>query len=177
MKGHITILRDFLHAIKDESIASILDAGSGRTSLSLITEVFPDTPVDAVVYPGDVRKLNSISETAGAHKAVCAVEKDICSDTINKAYDVVVAHLLLGEATKFGHAFEELLSRLFAIQCKYLIIIDYLEDPTVREIDIGKMCDENHLSVIYKSYFQNEQPQVWETFTGVHNFGYLIKKL
>lgn len=55
--------------------------------------------------------------------------------------------------------------------------IDYLEDPKVNENDIMKMCEKYNLTVVCKSYFTNQEPQVWEDFTGVHNFGYLIKRL
>ena len=176
MKAHETILRSFLDYIKNESISGILDAGSGRTSLSVITDVFPDAQVDAVVYPGDVRKLISIAEIKAQHSNIEAIEKDICSDTFDKEYDIVVAHLLLGEAAKFGNAFDDMLERVFALRYKYLIMIDYLEDPAVRENDIRKMCDGNGLTVVYRAYVANEQPQVWDDFTGKHNFGYLIKR-
>lgn len=176
MKGHEIILNDFLNVIKCEDITNILDAGSGRTSLSMLTNSFPHTSIDAIVYPGDVRKINSIKEITDFHQTINVVEKDICSDNIDKEYDVVVAHLLLGEATKFGNAFEDLLAKVIAMQYKYLIIIDYLEDPGVKESKILEMCEENKLQIVYKAYFTNENPQVWEEFTGIHNFGYLIKR-
>ena len=62
MKGHKIILNDFLNLLKKENISNILDAGSGRTSLSIIANLFPNTHIDAVVYPGDIRKINSIKE-------------------------------------------------------------------------------------------------------------------
>lgn len=59
---------------------------------------------------------------------------------------------------------------------KYLIIIDYLEDPAVNENDIMKAYEKYGLTVVRKSLVTNQEPQVWEDFTGVHNFGYLIKR-
>ena len=176
MEGHRIILKDFLDVIKAENITSILDAGSGRTSLSVITELFPDTPIDAVIYPGDTRKLNSVSEIKARYPKINIIEKDICSGAICEAYDLAVAHLLLGEAAKFGNKFEALLEKIITMKYKYLIIIDYPEDPTVNETAIVKMCDENDLTVVYKACFTNEQPQIWKDFTGTHNFGYLIKR-
>lgn len=176
MNGHQIILNDFLRFLESEKITGILDAGSGRTSLNTIIEHFPDTRVDAVVYPGDIRKLNSIADIKTEHDNITVIEKDICSETIDKKYDLITAHLLLGEAAKFGNSFEDLLNKLIAMQYKYLIIIDYAEDPAVSESDILKACSENDMTVIYRSYFTNEQPQVWDDFTGVHNFGYLIKR-
>lgn len=177
MEGHRIILNDFLNFIKRENITSILDAGSGRTSLSIIANSFSNTPIDAVVYPGDLRKINSIKEITNHNNNISVIEKDICSDTFIKEYDIIIAHLLLGEATKFGNAFEDLLEKIITMKYKYLIIIDYLEDPAVKENEIIKMCEKYNLTIIYKSYFTNQEPQVWVDFTGVHNFGYLIKRL
>ncbi|MBD5139701.1 MAG: hypothetical protein HDT24_10365 [Ruminococcus sp.] len=177
MKGHRIILNDFLELIKREDITSILDAGSGRTSLSIIVNSFPNTPVDAVVYPGDIRKISSIKEIAEHNENISVVEKDICGDTVAKAYDIIIAHLLLGEAAKFGNSFEALLEKVITMKYKYLIIIDYLEDPAVNENGIMKMCEKYDLIVVRKSLFTNQEPQVFENFTGVHNFGYLIKRL
>ncbi len=176
MEGHRIILNDFLDLIKGEDITSILDAGSGRTSLSVIANSFSDTPIDAVVYPGDTRKINSIKEITAHNEDISVIEKDICGDIIAKAYDIIVAHLLLGEAAKFGNSFEDLLEKVITMKYKYLIIIDYLEDPAVNENDIVKMCEKYDLTILYRSYFTNSEPQVWENFTGLHNFGYLIKR-
>lgn len=177
MEGHRIILNDFLDLLKGEDVTSILDAGSGRTSLSIIANTFSNTPIDAVVYPGDVRKLNPIKEIADYSENISVIEKDICKDTFIKAYDIIIAHLLLGEAAKFGNSFEDLLEKVITMKYKYLIIIDYLEDPAVNENDIMEMCEKYNLTVIYKSLFTNQEPQVWENFTGAHNFGYLIKRL
>lgn len=176
MEGHRIILNDFLELIKNENITNILDAGSGKTSLSIISKIFPDTPVEAVVYPSDKRKINSIKEITDQNKNISVLEKDICKDTAIKEYDIIIAHLLLGEAAKFGNSFEDLLEKVITMNYKYLIIIDYLEDPAVNESDITKMCEKYDLTVIYKSVFTNQKPQVWDDFAGTHNFGYLIKR-
>ena len=177
MEGHRVILNDFLDFVKNDSITNILDAGSGRTSLSIIADSFSNTPIDAVVYPGDLRKISSIKEIADHNNNVRVIEKDICSDAVIREYDLIIAHLLLGEATKFGNVFEDLLKKVITMKYKYLIIIDYLEDPAVNENEIIKMCEKYDLTIVYKSYFTNLEPQVWEDFTGVHNFGYLVKRL
>ena len=176
MEGHRIILNDFLKLLESEDVTSILDAGSGRTSLSIITNSFPDTPIDAVVYPGDTRKINSIKEVANQNPNISIIEKDICTDFFRNEYNLIVAHLLLGEAVKFGNTFDDLLQKIINMKYKYMVIIDYLEDPAVKENDISRLCDENNLTIVYRSYFTNRQPQVWEDFTGTHNFGYLIKR-
>ena len=177
MGGHRIILNDFFNFIKSENITSILDAGSGKTSLSIITNSFPNSHIDAIIYPGDVRKINSIREIIVQNKNISVIEKDICRDIVDKEYDVIIAHLLLGEAAKFGNTFEDLLEKIINMKYKYLIIVDYLEDPTVKENDIIEVCEKYNLTIVSKSYFTNQKPQVWEDFTGVHNFGYLIKRL
>lgn len=177
MEGHRIILNDFLNLIKTESITSILDAGSGRTSLSIIANSFPNTSIDAVVYPSDMRKINSIKEITEHNNNISAIEKDICIDTVIREYDIIIAHLLLGEAAKFGNTFEDLLEKVITMKYKYLIIIDYLEDPAVKENEIINMCEKYNLTIVYQSYFTNQDPQAWEDFKGLHNFGYLIKRI
>lgn len=176
MKGHRIILDHFLGLIKDEGITGILDAGSGRTSLSMIAERFPDIPTDAVVYPGDLRKINSVSEITAHNNNISVIEKDICGDAVFGEYDLIIAHLLLGEAAKFGNSYEALLEKVVTMRYRYLIIIDYLEDPAVKESAIAEICGKNDLTVVCRTYFTNQQPQVWEDFIGTHNFGYLIKR-
>lgn len=176
MVGYRIILNDFLNLVKRENITSILDAGSGKTSLSIIAKTFPNTSIDAVVYPGDQRKINSIKKITDNNKNISLIEKDICGENVVKEYDIIIAHLLLGEAAKFGNAFEDLLEKAVTMTYKYLIIIDYLEDPAVKEKGIIDMCEKYNLNIIYKSYVTNEEPQVWEDFVGTHNFGYLIKR-
>lgn len=176
MEGHRIILNEFLDYAKTEHIASILDAGSGRTSLSMLADAFPGTHIDAVVYPGDLRKINSIRQITDSNGNIDIIEKDICGDALDKEYDLIAAHLLLGEAAKFGNSFDDLLEKVVTMKYKYLIIIDYLEDPAVDESSIVKMCDKYGLTVVYRAYFTNQEPQVWEDFTGTHNFGYLIKR-
>ncbi len=175
LRKHIVILESFLEKLKGEQIASILDAGSGGTSLSAIVKHFPGAKIDAVVYPGDQRKIRTIlpvREETGADIQI--LEKDICHEEFSKSYDLITAHLLLGEAAKFGNRFETMLERLLAADFRYLIIIDYLEDPSVNEREILRLCEERGLQILVRQCLKNESPQTWENFTGVHNFGYLI---
>lgn len=173
-RGHVVILLDFLRRLQDKRIDCILDAGSGRTSLGILKECFPTAELDAVVYPGDQRKIDSIC-SLGLGKDACRIlERDICIEPFEKEYDLVTAHLLLGEAARFGNTFEELLWRLLAIRTRYLIIIDYLEDPKVNKALIDQLCKEGEITVIAQRCVRNEEPQVWHDFTGEHNFGCLL---
>ncbi len=175
MRQHIVLLNRFLEALEGRSIASILDAGSGRTSLSAIISHFPQAEISAVVYPGDKRKLDTILPIKEESKANLRVlERDLCREAMPKSYDLVVAHLLLGEAATFGNQFGVMLERLLGIDFRYLIIIDYLEDPHVDSQQILRACQQHGYAVLDKLCLENEAPQVWADFTGKHNFGYLI---
>lgn len=171
-RAHITILRRLLE--KQTAVTRILDAGSGRTSLLELVQAFPAAWIDAVVYPGDQRKLQAIAELTEKHPNICALEKDLCRGPLDGPYDLVVAHLLLGEATKFGNSFETLLSHLLDIPGNTYIVIDYLEDPNVDDRAIETACKDRGLVIQERMVAANEEPQVWDDFTGDHNFGYLI---
>ena len=173
-KSHITILRDLLSGLSIADNSRILDAGSGKTSLSTIISCFPKASVDAIVYPGDERKLKTIRDMQS--DKVNVVERDICDTPIPAHYDLVVAHLLLGEASKFGNTFQHLLQDLFSIQSRYYIIIDYLEDPAVVADTIRTYCESVDLKVRKYVCAENSEPQVWDDFIGTHNFGFLIER-
>ena len=174
MKGHITILKDILQDLSAQNLSHILDAGSGRASLSTIISSFPKASVDAIVYPGDDRKLNTIRDMQSDQ--VVVVEQDICETPVPAHYDLVVAHLLLGEASKFGNTFQNLLQNMLSIQSRYYIIIDYLEDPAVDADSIRKYCESVDLKVRKYICVENSEPQVWDAFVGTHNFGFLIER-
>ena len=173
-RAHLTILREFLNCLKNEPIQAILDAGSGVTSLSTLVEYFPNREIDAVVYPGDHRKINSIKENIRGKYHL--IECDLCKEIITKPYDLVLAHLLLGEATKFGNPFPLLLERLMNIPAKYVIIIDYLQDPTVDCVMIEQYIKTSSMRQIQKLTAENSDPQQFSEFIGKTNFGYLIGK-
>jgi len=60
------------------------------------------------------------------------VECDIVRYSCKISYDIVLAHLLLGEATKFGNnTFESVLKALLEIETRILVIIDIYNDPDV----------------------------------------------
>ena len=173
-RAHATILRDFFQRLSNAPISRILDAGSGKTSLSIITEAFPHAHVNAVIYPGDQRKIQAIQPMLSQNCQ--AVEADICAGGISGTFDLTVAHLLLGEAAKFGNSFLPLLENLLDINSRYFILIDYLEDPGVDCHAIEALCKREHLLILQKACLKNEDPQIWSDFIGQHNFGYLIEK-
>jgi trans-aconitate methyltransferase len=108
----------------------ILDAGSGRTSLYFLTTKFPNANIAAIVYPSDERKMKGINEFIHANNYTLK-EIDIKDFKSETTFDIVLAHLLLGEATKFGNRFNDVLNALFSINTRHLVIVDILEDPDV----------------------------------------------
>lgn len=127
---HARLLTELFEGFEREKKYKILDAGSGRTSLYFLTNRFPNSRVTAVVYPGDRRKSESIRKFVPSTNYVLK-EVDIRNLDEKEELDIVLAHLLLGEATLFGNTFDDVLSSLFSINSDYLAIVDVLEDSDV----------------------------------------------
>ena len=120
----------FSHFDKNQKY-KILDAGSGRTSLYYLTTTFPNSFVEAFIYPGDERKKGGIERDVGTTNFKLE-EIDIQNYKQKEDFDIVLAHLLLGEATKFNqNSFENVLNALFNIKTKHLVIVDIYADPQV----------------------------------------------
>lgn len=176
VEGHKIIMSQLIACINRNDINDILDAGSGKTSLELILSDFRNTMVDAIVYPGDLRKINSIKKVIPEQSKYNLLECDICKEPIEKVYDLVISHLLLGESSKFGNKFEILFERLMDINFKYLILIDYLEDKSVDYNFIEQYWGANGYDVIKKVIIENDKPQDFTDFIGSHNIGYLVQR-
>ena len=127
---HERLLTELFEAFEREKKYRILDAGSGRTSLYFLTSRFPHSRITAIVFPGDRRKSDSIRRFV-PHANYVLKEVDIRNLDKNEKSDIVLAHLLLGEATLFGNTFNDVLSSLFNINSEYLAIVDVLEDSEV----------------------------------------------
>lgn len=127
------------------------------------------------MYPGDHRKINSIEENVkcGYH----LIELDLCKDSITKSYDLVLAHLLLGEATKFGNDFKVLLEKLLKIDSKYFIIYDFLEDNTIDYKYLESFCLMNHFEILDNRIFKKKEEQEFKEFIGKNYKSYVLKKL
>lgn len=175
--GHQVIYKELSAILSKDKIRTVLDAGSGKTSLVLILSGFKNAVVDAVVYPGDIRKINSIFENIPYSDNYRLIECDLCKEKVQKNYDLVIVYLLLGEATKFGgNTFEGLFTKLMSINFKYLILIDYLEDTAVDYPYIERYVESHQFNIIKKTKVENKEPQHFDDFNGNHNIGYLIQK-
>ena len=76
---HDKIVKTMIKPLKAVEIKKIIDAGSGKTSASLMLKYFPNSNVDAIVYPGDNRKKNPL-ETVISTDRLEVVEADICKE-------------------------------------------------------------------------------------------------
>lgn len=148
MQEHFNNLNSIIN-LKD--INNILDSGSGRTSLNYLINTFPKANIDAVVFPGDYRKINSIKENVQGHYNL--TEIDLCKSNISKEYDLVLAHLLLGEATKFNNTFEDLLEKLLKIKSTYYVIYDFKEDNTLDFNYLEQYLEANNFEILIKKNF------------------------
>jgi hypothetical protein len=129
--AHYRILAKLFKGFSSNNEYKILDAGSGRTSLDFLTKKFPQSRIQAIVFPGDERKLSGIHQNVKATN-FNLLEVDLYQFKQQNKFNIVLAHLLLGEATKFSkRSFSQMLKTLFNINTDYLIIIDILEDPDV----------------------------------------------
>ncbi len=172
--GHRIILNLFLSQLEGADINSILDCGSGKTSLGILSSRFDNIVIDAIVYPGDLRKINSIKSTGLNQDKYNLIEWDICKEPVKTHYDLAVSHLLLGEAAKFGNPFEDLFLSLVSVCTKYLIVIDYLEDTSINYNFMERYFEDNNYEIIDKVIIENKEPQDFTGFTGYHNVGYLL---
>ncbi|MEK7120083.1 MAG: class I SAM-dependent methyltransferase, partial [Patescibacteria group bacterium] len=121
-------LLDSLFEKIEGKIEKVLDLGSGRTSIFYLTDKFKNATIKGVVYPGDNRKIDPIKECI-KNKNYQIVESDIKDLDFDENYDVVLAHLFLGEAEKFAeNKFEEILDKLFKIKTKYLVLVNLFRD-------------------------------------------------
>ena len=153
----------------------ILDAGSGKTSLNILTNYFTKSVIDAVVFPGDLKKIDFIKETVTNENYVLK-EIDLINTEIDKKYYLVLSHLLLGESKRFDHLFIDMLSELMYIKSTYFIIIDFLENPDIDFEYIEEFLSNNLLTIEKEVSVSLSTPQEFSDFEGKTLKGYLIKK-
>lgn len=173
MNEHFVLLNKLYENIELNKINNILDCGTGKTSLSSLVSSFKNANIDAIIYYGDTRKRDSVSIIDSTKFNL--IEKDICKDKITKKYDLVLAHLLLGESITWGNTFENLLQSLLNIKTKYLIIVDYKEDSTIDYNYLNKYLKDNNYEIISVIEQLKENPQMFNNFEGKTYIGYVIK--
>lgn len=155
-----------------ENICSVLDAGSGRTSMSLILSYFKEAAVTGVVFPGDDRKLNPLTSFKADNLKL--VETDLVKNELSCDYDLVVCHLLFGEALMWGNSLENLVNSITRLKAKNVIVCDIVEDPSVDKDIIVKSFEKSGYSVKENIVVQKESPQQFKNFTSKSYFGVLF---
>lgn len=146
------LLENLFRDIPAKKVRKILDVGSGRTSIQFLADKFKSVIVKGLVYPGDKRKLLPIRDCV-SRKNYEIIERDFKNTRFTEEFDVVLAHLFLGEATKFGsNTFEGMLRKLFLLKTKYLVIVDLLFDSEVDYNAIFQMIAKKGklLKIIYQ---------------------------
>lgn len=127
-KSQKELLDSLFEEIKEDNVNEVLDIGSGRTTIQYLTDRYPNLIIKGVVYPGDERKIQPIKECV-TNNNYGLIESDVANLKLNEKYDIVLAHLFLGEAEKFaGNKFENILNKLFSIKTKYLVIVNLARD-------------------------------------------------
>lgn len=182
---HDKAIKTLIKPLKKVEINSIIDAGSGKISASIMLKYFPNSKVDAVIFPGDNRKKNPLLTSIGS-KRLNIIEQDICQAQFKKKYDLCLVHMTLGEATQFNHSFENLFHHIMDIHANYFIIYDILEDPCVHYRYIEQYLKEKNFKIIKKKIFRNPKPEHYPKikldkykleFDNKHYVGYLIKQI
>ena len=181
---HDKIIKTMIKGIKCLPINKIIDAGSGKTSASMLLKYFPNAHVDAIVYPGDNRKKNPLENSIGSNRLE-VVEANICTTCFRKKYDFCLAHLILGEAHNFGNHFSDLFHQLMDIKSKYFLIIDIFEDPAVHFRYMEQYFKEKGFKILRKKKFKNPNPEHYPKvkydkykleFDSKHYLAYLVER-
>ena len=182
---HDKMIKTLIKKLKGVEIKNIVDAGSGKISASLLLKYFPQARVDAIIYPGDNRKKNPLSNAIGS-KRLEIVEADICELTIKNKYDLCLIHFTLGEALNFKHSFEELFGTLMQIKAKHFVIIDNFNDPCVHFRYMEQYWKEKGFRIVTKKKFKNPKPEHYPKvkydkykleFDSKYYIGYLIERM
>lgn len=132
--------------------------------------------MDAVIFPGDERKKNSVLRV-GAECRFRLIETDIAKTDFTSEYDLIVAHLLLGEAVKWGNDVPTLLAKLFAAASRHVMIADFPEDPEIDFDMIDNFARENGFEVSKSVAVPCDPPFVCEEFTGNFYRSILLERI
>jgi len=142
-KDHKKILDDLFDRLDNNKIKSVLDIGSGKTSLDYLTKRFPKIMVQGVIHPGDKNKIESIEEHVKSDNYFLN-KINFLNFKQKVKFDLVLVHLFLGEAGRFTD-YRKIFNKLTKIRTKYMIIVDILDDPEVNYSEILKFIGKNEV--------------------------------
>jgi len=182
---HDKAIKKLIKYLKGAEINNIVDAGSGKTSASILLKYFPNAIVDAIIYPGDNRKKNPLENAIGSDRLE-VIEADICKNTFPKNYDLCLVLLTLGEAQLFGNSFQDLFHHIMDINARFFIVYDIWEDPCVHFRYMEQYFKEKGFKLIKKKLFKNPNPEHYPKnfvdkykleFDSKHFVGYLVERI
>ncbi len=167
--------RKILESILKDNYKNILDLGSGKTSMSFLLERFKESKITGICYPGDNRKTDKIKEECvGKYELM---ELDICKKSLDKEFDLILCHLLFGEAVKFGNTVKDMASKVFNLNGEKILVVDYLEDPEIDfELLISVAISKGYY-IIKKEIFKKEQAEEYSSFIGENYIAILFKRI
>ena len=182
---HDKIIKTMIKRINPTELKKVIDAGSGKTSASILLKYCVNAHVDAIIFPGDNRKKNPLENAIGSDR-LKIVEADMCKTCFRKKYDLCLAHLTLGEAHNFGYHFSDLFHQVMDIKSKYYLIVDILEDPAVHFRYLEQFLKEKDYKILKKKKFKNPNPEHYPKvkydkykleFDSKHYLAYLIERI
>lgn len=181
---HDKIFYKMTKRLKTRDFKKVIDAGSGKTSASILLKYCPNAQVDAVIFPGDNRKKNPLENSIGSDRLE-VMEADICKTVFRKKYDFCFVNLSLGEATRWGNSFEDLFHHIMDIKADYFLIEDVFEDPCVHFRYVEQYLKEKGFTILKKKKFKNPNPEHYPKnkyekykleYTSKHFQTYLVKR-
>ncbi len=155
---HDKIFFKMTKRLKPSEFKKVIDAGSGKTSASILLKYCKNAQVDAVIFPGDNRKKNPLENAIGSDR-IEVMEADICTTQFRKHYDFCFVNLSLGEALRWGNSFENMFHHIMDIKAKYFLIEDVAEDPCVHFRYIEQYLKEKGFVILKKKKFKNPSPE------------------
>lgn len=125
------LLDKLFEAIDLKEVKNVLDVGSGRTSIGYLADRFKDIKITGIIYPEDKERIQKLKDSV-QNQNYELVKTDINDFDKSQEYDIVLAHLFLGEANHYGgNNFEKVLDNLFSLKTKYLVIVNVSYDDAV----------------------------------------------
>ena len=172
MSEHIRIINEILC---NKKYKNILDLGSGKTSLGTLLAKYPNSLIEGICYPGDYRKIDSIKENCKGKYNL--IEMDICKEQPQNKYDLVMCHLLLGEALTFGNTLESMIEGILKIDTREICVIDYLEDIDIDFKFLKKIFKEKGFEIKKEIIIAKDKEEIYPKFIGKNYVGILFEKI
>lgn len=165
--------------IKDRNIITIMDAGSGDTSLSSLLSHFKEANIDAITYPKDSIKTKEVLKNIVSQRYQL-FEYDLAQTDITKQYDLVLSHLTLGNAIHYNTDSKELFRNILTFDSRFFVFVDVKENPTLNFEYMKTYIQENHMRLLSVIEMTKTKPEIatiqGTKFVEKTYVGYLVEK-